>query len=315
LRIKMKGPLDLTHARGLAAAMRDIEAREVKWASVTVRVNTGGGGTKPVTIDNPLAVAREADAKFKEALERSVRDAIERKTNPSWAKRAAGYVGHAAVEVASSLASATGRWIASKAPASVRESASATGAAAKESVIAAGELAALGVQAAGKVAANFETGRELQRRIDNAQLVATRVIVEVVDRDGVWCTYAPWVIDPFATLRNEKTAAYLNGGMTALGWGPVAPVAQAALAAGFSAWGALSVDDAEGRARTNMGIEQFLQAVASAIPGASFYTLPRAVSQDVKDIKQVTEGIQRGDPFVTFTPSRTGVEGSPIAKH
>lgn len=297
MKVKLKGPLDLVHARGLAAVMRDLDARQVEPAVVTVRVHTGNGGTKPIAVKNPGEVAAEAEAKFKALLQHAVREAVEGKQS-SWFSRTASAVGGAAKTAAVSA----GQWIADKTPERIREGVVATSVYARDGAVAAGRVIGAGVEAAGVVAKKFEVGRNVLQRVENAEVVATRVIVEVVDRNGVAVSYAPWVIDPIATLRNEKTAALLNGTMTTLGWGPIGPVAQAALAAGFGVWSALSVDQAEGRARANMGIDQLLQAVASLVPFASFYTLPIATAKDIADAKAVSKGMERGDPFVSYWP-------------
>ena len=295
---ELKGPLDLVHARGLAAVLKELEAHDVPWAEVTVRVNTGKGGTKPITIEDPVAVAREAEAKFKDLLEDAVRTAVQGERQPSLGWRIAGALGSAAKGAALSA----GSWIADRTPPRVREGVVATGIVAKEATLAASRLMATGVQAAAREASKYESGRDLIRRVDNAEMVATRVIVEVVDRDGGSRCYAPWVIDPIATLRNEQTQAAINGAMTVVGWGPVGPVAAAAFAAGFTLWGAVTNDEAESRARTNMGLSQLMQAVASVVPFAAVYTLPAATAKDLAEAKRVSEGMKNGDPFVTFWP-------------
>ncbi len=303
MRIKLKGPLDLVHARGLAAVMRDLDARQVEPAVVTVHVHTGNGGTKPVLVHDPNAVASEAEAKFKSVLSHAVREAVEGKTS-NWFSRTASAVSDAA----KSAAVSAGQWISDKTPENIREGVAATSVYARDGAIAAGRVIGAGVEAAGVLAKKFEVGRNVLQRVENAEVVATRVIVEVVDRNGIAVSYAPWVIDPIATLRNEKTAALLNGTMTTLGWGPIGPIAQATLAAGFGIWSCLSVDAAEGRARANMGIDQLLQAVVSLVPFASFYTLPAATAKDIADARAVSEAMERGDPFVSYWP------GTPTAK-
>ena len=298
--MKLNGPLDLVHARGLAAVMRDLDARSVQVSSVTVRVSIKGGGTTPVSIDNPVAVAREAEIVFARELESAVRDIIDPKPeNEGWSR----WAGRIVATATKNAGVATGNWIADKTPQRLREGVAATGVLVKQGALAAGSVIGAGVEAAASFASRFDAGRKLQRRVNNAEVVATKVIVDVVDRDGGAVCYAPWVIDPLATLRNEKTSAYVNGAMTTLGWGPVGPIAQGAIAAYFGVWGAISSDEAEGRARTNMGIEQALQAVASVVPFASFYTLPVAVAKDIADAKLVSDGIRNGDPFVTFYPT------------
>ncbi|HSI05065.1 MAG: hypothetical protein ACAI38_05045 [Myxococcota bacterium] len=298
MQTKLSGPLDLVHARGLAAVVSDLEANKVPWATITVRVNTGNGGTKPIAIEDPAGVAREAQAKFKDLIEDAVRTAVQREQKPSVGWRIAGAVGSAAKEAALSA----GDWVADRTPPRVREGVVVTGILAKEGFLAAGRLVQSGIHAATEAASRYQTGRDLIRRVDNAEMVATRVIVEVVDRDGGSRCYAPWVIDPISTLRNEQTQAAINGAMTVVGWGPVGPVAAAAFAAGFTIWGALTDNEAESRARSNMGLSQLMQAVASVVPFAAVYTLPTATARDIAEAKAVSEGMKNGDPFVTFWP-------------
>ncbi len=300
MRTKLSGPLDLVHARGLAAVVKELEKDGVKWAAVTVRVNTGNGGTKPVDVKDPVRVAHAAEEQFKEILEDAVRTAVQGQQKPSLGWRIADAVGSAAKQAARSA----GTWVADRTPPRVRDGVVASGVIAKEGVLAAGRLVNAGIQAATTAASRYEAGRDLIRRVDNAEMVATRVIVEVVDRDGGVRCYAPWVIDPISTLRNEQTQAAINGAMTVVGWGPVGPVAAAAFAAGFSIWGALTEDEAESRARTNMGLSQLMQAVASVVPLAAIYTLPAATAKDLAEAKAVSQGMKDGDPFVTFWPKR-----------
>ncbi len=296
--IELKGPLDLVHARGLAAVLKDLETTGVPWAEITVRVNTGNGGTKPVVIADPQAVAHEAEVKFKDLVADAVRTAVQREQQPSTGWRIAGALGSAAKNAATSV----GGWIADRTPQRVREGVVATGILAKEGTLAASRLMGAGVRAAAQAASKYETGRDLIRRVDKAEMVATRVVVEVVDRDGGSRCYGPWVIDPISTLRNEQTQAAINGAMTVVGWGPVGPVAAAAFAAGFTIWAAVTDDEAESRARSNMGLSQLMQAVASVVPLAAVYTLPTATAKDLAEAKAVSDGMRNGDPFVTFWP-------------
>jgi hypothetical protein len=100
LQTRLSGPLDLVHARGLAAVLKDLEANRVPWAAITVRVNTGNGGTKAVEIADPTGVAREAEARFKDLIEDAVRTAVQRQQEPNMAWRIAGAVGNAAKKAA-----------------------------------------------------------------------------------------------------------------------------------------------------------------------------------------------------------------------
>jgi hypothetical protein len=55
-----------------------------------------------------------------------------------------------------------------------------------------------------------------------------------------------------------------------------------------------------------MAVEAAIQTLATIVPGPGWVTLPAALVTGSADTAAIREGIDRGDPFVTFSWTRTG---------
>lgn len=309
-------PIPLTHARGLGAVLR--AARDSKIDIATVRVQLGDHATD-VVVHDPERVAADGERIFRVELQHAVRDVLDGIDEQGQEKVGALKAGwRAAMSYCS-------RKVSDVTPDPVKSAAAVTykGAAtagkglafgakvAKPAVFATGRLLGRGYDYVARkvtqeVTARSEIAADVIRRTETAQMVATRVFFEVTHKDGAVSCFAPWVIDPVATLRNEQLTASLNGAVSLVGLYLVGSAMQLAAAGTFLGWGLLSTDRSERNAKVNMALDQLVSSGVSLIPGSTWFTAPRAAAQDISDLIEIKDGMREGDPFVTFYPSRTG---------
>ncbi|MEZ0312748.1 MAG: hypothetical protein ACAI38_13320 [Myxococcota bacterium] len=306
-KIDLANPRHLAAARGLAAAVRDLDKRGVAGAEVKLHLPQAGGGRDVVVVGDPRALAARAETAFAEQIARALNklaggEPPEEHGVSAWrtATRAALSTGTRAVTIIKPPLVQAGRAVAARTPDVVKRRGAQAGAAVMWGLNE-------GLSLLGQVVRGTERGRRLMQRISNSHLVAERAYVEVRETNGLHYVYAPWVVDPIATLANESFAFRLNMTSSTIGFVPFTAPAIQALAAGWLyAWGWTYSTSPEGEASKNMAIEAAIQTLATVVPGPGWVTLPAALVAGGADSAEISEGIERGDPFVTFSWSRTG---------
>ncbi len=303
-KIDLANPRHLAAARGLAAAVRDLEKRGVEGAELKLHVPNADGSKDIVVVDDPRGLAVRAETAFAEQIARAL--------NKLTGIEPLEETGVSAWRAATRAALSTGAWaiksvalpVAQTAIAMTPEVVKRRGAQAGAAVMWALNE---GLGLLGSAVRRSEAGQRLMQRISNAQLVHERSFIEVLEKSGSHYVYAPWVVDPVATLANETFAFRLNLTSSTIGFVPfTAPAIQAMAAGWLYAWGATYGDSPEGEASKNMAIEAAIQSLATVVPGPGWVTLPAALANGGADSTAINEGLERGDPFVTFYWTRTG---------